>query len=75
VTSLMLGASPLVAIAAGACALLARSSLDDAGRARIRVASVATASPKLRVALDATVGAEEDAEVEEQLAALAADWS
>ena len=42
--------------ARGAAALLLRGSLDDAGRARVRVASDATASPKLRVALDAAAG-------------------
>ncbi len=43
--------------ARGAAALLLRGSLDDAGRARVRVAAEATASPKLRVALDAAGGA------------------
>lgn len=57
---------------AGAAALL-RSSLDDDGRARIRVASETTASPRLRVALDATVEAEDDASVEQHLAAMAVD--
>jgi hypothetical protein len=52
-------------------ALLLRSRLDDAGRARIRIASAATASPKLRVALDATVDAADDDHVEEHLASLA----
>jgi hypothetical protein len=36
-------------------ALVLRDTLDDDGRARIRVAADATASPKLRVALDAAV--------------------
>jgi hypothetical protein len=51
-------------------AMLLRGSLDDAGRARIRVASDASASPKLRVALDATLGEEEDEAIEERLAEL-----
>ena len=39
--------------ARGGAALLLRRSLDEAGKARVRVAAEATASPKLRVALDA----------------------
>jgi hypothetical protein len=42
--------------ARGGAALLLRDSLDDAGKARVRVAAEATASPKLRVALDAAAG-------------------
>lgn len=53
-------------------ALLMRPRLDDAGRARIRVASETTASPKLRVALDAAATADaEDEAVEEHLEELA----
>jgi hypothetical protein len=39
--------------ARGGAAMLLRRSLDDEGKARVRVAAEATASPKLRVALDA----------------------
>jgi hypothetical protein len=53
--------------ARGGAALLLRSSLDDAGKARVRVAAEATASPKLRVALDAAAG---DAQEEALRAAL-----
>lgn len=42
--------------ARGGAAMLLRRSLDDAGKARVRVAAEATASPKLRVALDAAAG-------------------
>ena len=52
--------------------LLLRPTLDDAGRGRIRVASEATASPKLRVLLDAAAEPEaEDEAVEKHLAMLA----
>jgi hypothetical protein len=37
-------------------AMLLRRSLDDDGKARVRVAAEATASPKLRIALDAAAG-------------------
>ena len=37
-------------------AMLLRRSLDDEGKARVRVAAEATASPKLRIALDAAAG-------------------
>lgn len=42
--------------ARGGAAMLLRRSLDDEGKARVRVAAEATASPKLRVALDAAAG-------------------
>jgi hypothetical protein len=45
---------------AGAAAVL-RHSLDEAGRSRVRVAAAATASPKLRVALDAAAGGDDGA--------------
>jgi len=59
--------------ARGAAALLLRGSLDDAGRARVRVASDATASPKLRVALDAAAGAGEDETLRAALEELAGE--
>ncbi|HEY8074764.1 MAG TPA: hypothetical protein VIF62_11655 [Labilithrix sp.] len=50
-------------------AMVLKNTLDDAGRARVRVAAEATASPKLRVALEsATAGADE--RLEEALAEL-----
>lgn len=57
--------------ARAAAALVLRRSLDDEGRARIRVAAEATASPRLRVALDRAADAAEDAAVEEAVADLA----
>jgi hypothetical protein len=49
--------------------MVLKNTLDDAGRARVRVAAEATASPKLRVALEsATAGADE--RLEEALAEL-----
>jgi hypothetical protein len=42
--------------ARGGAAMLLRRSLDDEGKARVRVAAEATASPKLRIALDAAAG-------------------
>jgi hypothetical protein len=53
---------------AGAAMVLKRT-LDDEGRARVRVAAEATASPKLRVVLDAA-GADDDARLEEAVAEL-----
>jgi hypothetical protein len=58
--------------ARGAAAVLLRRSLDDEGRARVRVAAEATASPKLRIALDAAAG-EKDETVEAALDDLADD--
>ncbi|MBX3264312.1 MAG: hypothetical protein KIS78_21615 [Labilithrix sp.] len=55
---------------AGAAFLL-RRSLDADGKARVRVAAEATASPRLRVALDAAAG-ESDEAVEAALAELGA---
>ncbi len=53
-------------------ALLLRPTLDEAGRARIRVASEATASPKLRIALDAAAAEDAGDEIiEEHLEELA----
>ena len=57
--------------ARAAAALVLRRSLDDEGRARIRVAAEATASPRLRVALDRAADAAEDAAVEQAVAELA----
>lgn len=56
---------------AGAARLL-RKGLDDEGKARVRVAAEATASPKLRVALEAALGESDDA-ADEALEALAAE--
>jgi hypothetical protein len=53
--------------ARGGAALVLRGALDDAGKARVRVAAEATASPKLRFALDAAAG---DAHEENLRAAL-----
>ncbi len=50
-------------------AMVLKASLDDAGRARVRVAAEATASPKLRVALDA-LSADADDGVADALAEL-----
>jgi hypothetical protein len=52
-------------VRAGAAFVL-RGSLDDAGRARVRVAAEATASPKLRFALD-EVAKDDAAELESAL--------
>jgi hypothetical protein len=41
--------------ARAAAALLLRKGLDEPGKARVRVAAEATASPKLRVALEASI--------------------
>jgi hypothetical protein len=58
---------------AGASVALA-PSLDEAGRARVRVAAQATASPKLRVALEAAAAPEADeAALEHALAELDAE--
>jgi hypothetical protein len=46
--------------ARGGAALLLRRSLDEEGKARVRVAAEATASPQLRVALDAAAGAADE---------------
>src|SRR5262249_20710300 len=51
-------------------ALLLRRSLDDAGRARVRIAADAAAAPKLRVALDAAAAGSDEA-IESALADLA----
>lgn len=59
--------------ARGGAAMLLRRSLDDAGKARVRVAADATASPKLRVALDAAAGDEADEELREALEQLAGE--
>ena len=59
--------------ARGAAAMLLRGSLDDTGRARVRVAAEATASPKLRVALDAAAGAAKDESVRSALEELGDD--
>ena len=53
-------------------ALLLEGALDDEKRARIRVAAEASASPKLRVALDASASGDEDA-LREAMEALAND--
>lgn len=55
---------------AGAAHVL-RSSIDQAGKARIRVVAEATASPKLRVALDAVAGDAPEESVEAAMQALA----
>lgn len=47
--------------ARAAAALLLRKGLDERGKARVRVAAEATASPKLRVALEAQVAGDDDA--------------
>jgi hypothetical protein len=57
---------------AGAAFIL-RHGLDNPGKARVRVAAEATASPKLRVALEAAFGTEDEAEAEEALSELAAE--
>lgn len=57
--------------ARAAAAALLRASLDGAGRERIRVASAAAASPRLRVALETTADAETDEEAEQSLVDLA----
>ncbi len=59
--------------ARGGAAMLLRPSLDEAGKARVRVAAEATASPKLRIALDAAAGAHEDHAVQAALEELAGD--
>ena len=56
---------------AGAAVLL-RRSLDEEGRARVRIAAEATASPQLRVALDAAMGDSEEA-IDAALCELATD--
>jgi hypothetical protein len=56
---------------AGAVVVL-RPTLDEHVRQRIRVASDATAAPALRIALDALAETDEDAEIEEHLAAVGA---
>ena len=58
--------------ARGGAAMLLRGSLDDVGKARVRVAAEATASPKLRVALDAAAG-EADERFDAALDELAGD--
>jgi hypothetical protein len=58
--------------ARGGAAMLLRRSLDEDGKARVRVAAEATASPKLRVALDAAAG-ETDETLESALQELAED--
>jgi hypothetical protein len=57
--------------ARAAAAALLRASLDAAGRDRIRVASAAAASPRLRVALETTADAATDEEAEQSLVDLA----
>ncbi len=47
-----------------AAAAAVAPSLDDAGKARLRVAAEATASPELRVALEAAAAADEEAMAE-----------
>jgi hypothetical protein len=47
--------------ARAAAAVLLRSRLDDGGRARVRIAAEASASPRLRVALDAAAAGSDDA--------------
>ena len=42
--------------ARGGAAMVLRRSLDEEGKARVRVAAEATASPRLRIALDAAAG-------------------
>jgi hypothetical protein len=59
--------------ARGGAALLLRDSLDDAGKARVRVAAEATASPKLRVALDAAAGDAQEEALRTALSDLADD--
>jgi hypothetical protein len=49
--------------------MVLHGSLDDDGKARVRVAAEATASPRLRVVLDAAT-TEQGAKVEEALAEL-----
>ena len=58
---------------AGAARLL-RKGLDDEGKARVRVAAEATASPKLRIALEAATGNDDEA-VDEALAELGSEKS
>ncbi|MCL2778481.1 MAG: hypothetical protein FWD73_10795 [Polyangiaceae bacterium] len=45
--------------ARAAAAMVLRRSLDDSGKARLRIAAEATLSPKLRVALDAAADSDE----------------
>ncbi len=52
-------------------AMLLRRSLDEEGKARVRVAASAAASPRLRVALDATACEEDDSAVRSALEELA----
>lgn len=54
-------------------ALLLRRSLDDAGKARVRVAADATASPRLRVVLDAAASERDEEAVRAALEDLARD--
>jgi hypothetical protein len=56
------------ATARAAAAVALRGSLDDAGRARVRAAAEESASPKVRVALQAAAGAGDDAELAQALA-------
>jgi hypothetical protein len=49
---------------------LLRNALDAEGRARVRIAAEATASPKLRIALDAAVS-DSDEGIDAAFAALA----
>jgi len=57
---------PAAATTARAAAALAlQSQLDDDGRARLRVAADACASPKLRVALEATASTNDTADLED----------
>ena len=53
--------------------LVLRGSLDEEGKSRVRVAAEASASPKLRVALDAAASDGSDLAAHEALAALAGD--
>ncbi|WP_394845627.1 hypothetical protein LZC95_52430 [Pendulispora brunnea] len=55
----------------GAAGFLLRPSLDTEGKARVRIAAEATASPALRTALEAVAGEEEDQAVTSMLEDLA----
>jgi len=56
-------------------ALLLRRSLDDAGKMRVRIAAEATASPKLRIALDVAASSDDEADVRAALEDLTDDDS
>jgi hypothetical protein len=69
---IVLDPSSVAGVRAGAAVAL-RRSLDDEGRARMRVAADESASPKIRVMLEAVASGAEERAIEEALAACAED--